>query len=379
MCKPMKAVKISIIINKDLSKSVTDDLFALGLRQIFSEVGRSSILNKSSSFPSFLSRGSLLSYPVEIISFIVQEADELSVLSYIAKKYDLRTPGKGSIFSHELDILKAHPHYTQNHKIHFKSKQPGAFYQQLVGITCIVQRGEGDKISRIALNYGASVPAATFGEGSGARDKLGLLRITIPPEKELVNLVLSKHDTNPVMELYIEVGKLDEPGRGIAYVFPIKHGIVNTKISRSRIDQAASIEQMVSAIDAIKGGMEWRKSSLEREATKRRDYLHDLTELNLICEEGRGTQLTEAAMSSGAPGATICNVRYSQLDEHLEARRYIREICKMIVPTQKVAAIADALEATACFEDDSKALLYALPVEKAFTYRAREIKKRHHR
>ncbi|MCD8480143.1 MAG: hypothetical protein LRZ88_07885 [Candidatus Cloacimonetes bacterium] len=90
----MKAVKISIIINKDLSKSVTDDLFALGLRQIFSEVGRSSILNKSSSFPSFLSRGSLLSYPVEIISFIVQEADELSVLSYIAKKYVSVLPAK---------------------------------------------------------------------------------------------------------------------------------------------------------------------------------------------------------------------------------------------------------------------------------------------
>lgn len=375
----MKAVKISIIINKDLSKSIMDDLYALGIRQMFNEAGRSSLLDRNSGVTGFIGRRALVSYPVETLSFFVDEADEISALSYIAKKYDLRSPGKGTIYSQDIDVLHAYRDYEVNRDIHYKVKQKEVFFQQLVGIVCVVQRGEGDRISKIALNYGASVPATTHGEGSGVRDKLGLLRITIPPEKELINLVLSKHDVNPVMELYIEVGKLDEAGRGIAYVFPIKQGIVNTKISRSRIDQAASIEQMVSAIDAIKGGMEWRKSSLEREAIKHRDYLHDLTELNLICEEGRGTQLTEAAMSSGAPGATICKVRYSQLDEHLEARRYIREICKMIVPTQKVAAIADALDATACFDDDSKALLYALPVEKAFTYRAREIKKRHHR
>lgn len=373
----MKAVKISIIINKDLAKSIVTDLTALGIRQYFNEIGRSSILDKGSGFSSILKPRSLVSYPVEIISFLVPEEFEHGVLSYIAKKYDLRSPGKGTIYSHEIEVLKQHPQFCVNSDIHFKSKTQEYFFEQLVGMICVVQRGEGDKIARISLNYGASVPATTHGEGSGVRDKLGLIRITIPPEKELINLVLSKHDTDPVMELYIEVGKLDEPGRGIAYVFPIKQGIVNTKISRSRIDQAASIEQMVSAIDAIKGGMEWRKSSLEREATKRRDYLHNLTELSLICEEGKGTSLTEAAMSSGAPGATICKIRFNAMDEHLESRRHILELCKMIVPTAQVGPITKALDATGCFEGECKAILYALPVEKAFTYRAKEIKKKH--
>jgi len=372
----MKSVKISIILNKDLAKSVVDDLYALGIIRLFTEVGRSSILNMNIGFSKFLSRQNLVSYPVEILNFVVDESDEMAVLSYIAKKYDLRSPGKGTIYSQEIDILQSHPDYAGAQEIHFKKKHTEDFFHQLVGITCVVQRGEGDRISRIALNFGASVPAITHGEGSGVRDKLGLLRITIPPEKELVNLVLSKHDTNPVMELYIEVGKLDEPGRGIAYVFPIRQGIVNTKISRSRVDQAASLEQMVSAIDTLKGGMEWRKSSLEREATKHRDFLQSLTELNLVCEEGRGTQLTEAAMSSGAPGATICKIRYTCLDENLEMRRHIREICKMIVPSAQVQAIASALKETGCFEDDAKALLYSLPVEKAFTYRAKQIRKK---
>lgn len=372
----MKAVKISIILNKAFSKSIVDDLFALGIRHLFIEMGRSSVLNKNTGFTNFLKRQTLVTYPIEILSLILDESDENAVLSYVTKKYDLRTPGKGTIYSHDIDVLKQHPDYCRKQEIHFKSKPGDHFFQQLAGIICVVQRTEGDKISRISLNYGASVPATTHGEGSGVRDKLGLLRITMPPEKELVNLVLSKHDTNPVMELYIEVGKLDEPGRGIAYVFPIKQGIVNTKISRSRIDQAASLEQMVSAIDSLKGGMEWRKSSLEREATKRRDYLYNLSELNLICEEGRGAKLIEAAMGSGAPGATICKVRYSTLDENLEMRRNFRENCKMIVPASRVPAITEALCKTGCFEGDARAILYAQPVEKAFTYRAREIKKR---
>jgi len=98
--------------------------------------------------------------------------------------------------------------------------------------------------------------------------------------------------------------------------------------------------------------------------------------LNLICEEGKGVELTEAAMSSGAPGATICKIRYSKLDDKLELRRYIKEQCKMIVPGSQLPAITKALEATGCFASNTKAMLYALPVEKAYTYRAKEIKQR---
>ncbi|MDD4231880.1 MAG: hypothetical protein PHU48_04375 [Candidatus Cloacimonetes bacterium] len=373
----MSLVKICIITPKVVSKSIVEDLLALGIRHFFVEVGRNSILDKSVPVTGIFSRRALLTYPIEIVSFFTDEDDERSVLSYIAKKYDLYSPGKGSIYSQDISVIAKHPDYDLAQEIHFKAKQADNFYRQLTGISCVVQRGEGDKIARISLNFGASVPATTYGEGSGVRDKLGLFRITIPPQKELVNLVLSKHDTNPVMELYISEAKLDEPGRGIAYLYPIKQGIVNTKISRSRIDQAASLEQMVSAIDSLKGGMEWRKSSLETEATKRHDYLYNLAELNLICEEGRGISLTEAAMSSGAPGATICKIKYVKLDDNLDTRRNIREVCKMIVPSNLVPDIANVLTKTGCFENESMALLYTVPVEKAFTYRAKDIKKKH--
>lgn len=372
----MNMIKISIIIPKAISESLIADLFALGIRHLFVEMGRNSLLDKSYGFTNFFSRKALISFPVEIIDFFVEEDDEDSVLSYIATKYDLRTPGKGSICSQNIKVYREHSDYRIKQAIHFKTRQKASFYHQLMGISCILQRGEGEKINRISLNYGASVPATTYGEGSGARDKLGLLRITIPPEKEIINLILSKHDTNPVMELYIAEGKLDEPGRGIAYVYPLKQGIVNTKISRTRRDQAASVEQMVSAIDSLKGGMEWRKSTLDHEGFRRRDYLIHLSEMNLICEEGRGIRLTEAAMHSGAPGATICKLRFQKLDEELNLRRYSREVCKMIVPSAQVPAIGAALAETGCFDSDDRALLYTSPVQKAFTYRASSIKKK---
>jgi hypothetical protein len=80
---------------------------------------------------------------------------------------------------------------------------------------------------------------------------------------------MSRFDIDSVLELFISEGKLDEPGRGIAYVYPVYQGVVNTKITRKKTEQAASMEQVVSAIDSIKGGMEWRKSRLEQPNVKK--------------------------------------------------------------------------------------------------------------
>ena len=229
----MKLIKINIILNKELSPALVDDLHALGVKQFYVQVARTSILEKTNGISNFFNRSSLSTYPVEIISLFVDEKHEDSLMSYLTRKYDLKTPGKGSIYSQEITITHAHPDYITEQDINLKIGQGENFFHQLMGIVCIVQRGEGDKINKIALNYGASVPATTYGEGSGVRDKLGLLRITIPPEKELTNLTISKHDAEAMMEMYITQGKLDEPGRGFAYLYPIKQGLVNTKISRN--------------------------------------------------------------------------------------------------------------------------------------------------
>jgi len=119
-------------------------------------LGRSSILDKKGGFSNILKPRSLVSYPVEIINFLVAEEFEHGVLSYIAKKYDLRSPGKRTIYSHEVEVLKQCPQFCVNSDIHFQTKTQEYFFEQLVGMICVVQRGEGDKIARIPLNVSQS-------------------------------------------------------------------------------------------------------------------------------------------------------------------------------------------------------------------------------
>ena len=71
--------------------------------------------------------------------------------------------------------------------------------------------------------------------------------------------------------------------------------------------QAASIEQIVTVIDEIKGGTRWRRREFSKYPTsgKKIKYLNDLVNFTLICNEGRATDLIKAAMDAGAGGATI--------------------------------------------------------------------------
>ncbi|MDD2331723.1 MAG: hypothetical protein PHI68_03610 [Candidatus Cloacimonetes bacterium] len=309
--------------------------------------------------------------PVEIFSIFLDSSCETDVLNHIYHKFDFKTPGRGTIYSNEVNLIKHHSSSSLNQQVIPSSKGNAYFFKELKGITCIVQRGEGDRIAKISLNTGASLPITTHGTGSGVRDKLGLLRITIPPEKELINLVMSRFDIDSVLELFISEGKLDEPGRGIAYVYPVYQGVVNTKITRKKTEQAASMEQVVSAIDSIKGGMEWRKSRLEQPNVKNRYFLTGLAELTVICNEGYGTYISTTAMEKGAPGATICKLRYRSKKTENDPIPSIREMCKMIVSPQNIPAITQALIDIEAFGDEILGFMYSQPVERAFTYRAK--------
>ena len=122
----------------------------------------------------------------------------------------------------------------------------------MTGICCIAHRGDGDLLAKVGLETGSGVPAITFGIGTGLRDKIGLWRVAIPAEKEIVNLVTTSHNAENVMEMMIDIGALDQPGKGFIYLYPIKKGLVDVKAYVGLRRQAASIEQIVTVIDEIK-------------------------------------------------------------------------------------------------------------------------------
>jgi len=309
--------------------------------------------------------------PVDILFFIIDAEMEIPALHLIAEKALLHFPGRGSVFSEEVKLALTHELCQENRVSLPKTDTSFHVAERLAGVFCIVQRGHGDSIARIPLESGISVPSIHFGTGRGVRDKMGLLRITIPADKEVIVTLASSYDTDLLMDRMIEVGKLDQPGKGFIYEIPLKRGIINMKVMRGDQRQAASIEQLVAAVDQLKGGAEWRRrsASLGKKGTKKRDYLHHLVDLTLLCDGGTGVALVKTALSAGAAGATIANLKHIRpADSPLSQISPVREECNMAVFENQLHLLLDALQEAGAFTDNCHGQVQLRRVLRAFTY-----------
>lgn len=363
--------KISLVINKQLSPYVIKALNNVGVNRLYTEAGRTSILKEKKGLTLLIDKINLEFIPIEIISFYIPKKQEEPMLYYLYSELDYKTPGRGTLISQDILMVEPCVQCPECTELNIPERQKAMFFREIKGLCCILQRGEEDRIAKASLDMGTSVPITTYGEGSGVRDKLGLLRITISKEKALINLAVSNYDVDPVMELFISEGKLDEPGRGIAFIYDIKQGIIDTKITSGKSGQVASIEQVVYALDAIKGGMGWRKSKFDTESYKKRLFLNNLLEINLVCDEGMGTYLATTAMEHGAPGATISRTKYlSTVDNDVIPTA--REICKMIISANNLPEVVASIDSAGGFSGKAHSFLYTIPVTKAFTYIAKK-------
>ena len=84
-------------------------------------------------------------------------------------------------------------------------------------ITCIVQKGLGDEIVSAAIDAGAQGATTFYAQGSGVRERLGLMGVAVEAEKEIVNIVVSDEQSNQVFDAIYLKGQLDTPGKGFMY------------------------------------------------------------------------------------------------------------------------------------------------------------------
>ncbi|MEF3191097.1 MAG: P-II family nitrogen regulator [Campylobacterales bacterium] len=85
-------------------------------------------------------------------------------------------------------------------------------------ITCIVQKGNADAIIKAAFEAGAQGATVFYAYGSGVRERLGLLGVTVDAEKEVIKIIVSSEQVNRIFDAMYLAGKLDTPGMGIIYV-----------------------------------------------------------------------------------------------------------------------------------------------------------------
>lgn len=370
MNKGKKVCRITGIFPRALTDIVIEELNSAGIMNINSAVARAlTLLDKTALFGLY-SGSVIVEDPIDIVTLLVPLAQENSVLEYVVEKAELDQPGRGTVYREDVNLYRAHELCREN-EVSGIEKKESKLQSQLTGICCIVQRGEGDTVARVALDTGTCVPAITFGHGTGLRDKLGLLRIAIPAEKEVINLVATTYDADAVMGLMVNAGKLDQPGKGFIYFYPIGRGLINTKITRGMPKHAASIEQIIATLDDIKGNVEWRRRSGggEQDTWEKKSVLKDLLDLTFICDEGRGQDLVKTAMNVGAAGATISKVKNrAPKDSELGKISRAREWCNMIVSEAQVDTIVGALEKDGGFDDDTHGQVLIRPVPKACTY-----------
>jgi hypothetical protein len=196
-----------------------------------------------------------------------------------------------------------------------------------------------------------------------------LLRIAIPAEKELVSAVVSHYDAEPIMQILIDVGRLDQPGKGFIYLYPVHRGHINTKAQRGQRTQGASMEQIVSAMDALKGGAQWRKMETVTRASAKRKYLRDLTNLTLLANDGAAIDIVRAALSVGAPGATIS--RFRQFAAGPEGESTSREMGDLVVGKQQVALLTKTAKSAGLFKAGTAGAIETRFISIACTYLGR--------
>ena len=88
-------------------------------------------------------------------------------------------------------------------------------------ITCVVQRGKADEVVDAARGAGALGATIYYARGTGVRERLGILGLTVEAEKEVINVVVANDQLDDIFEKMYLAGELDTPAMGVIYVTPL--------------------------------------------------------------------------------------------------------------------------------------------------------------
>ena len=210
------------------------------------------------------------------------------------------------------------------------------------------------------------------------RDRLGLLRITIPQEKEILWFLVPPNDSDFVVDVAVRKAGLHEPGRGFLGRTPVRALAVNARMNLDRRRHVATMEQVISTLDQLRGSTDWRRitaAARRRNAPEPREG-DGMARFTLICEEGSAAASVRAALDAGAGGATLSRLSRRAPDPHegdeeVAMTSHARECCDLVVPRSLVARLEDAAIRSGLFEPPANGFIEIGPVHDAVTYVAR--------
>jgi len=291
---------------------------------------------------------------------------ENGIMQRIVEATDLKMGGRGSIFVQHAVHQRGDPLSFDMEKLErLCGKTEKLPNEEHALISCIVPRGQAAALAEAVLELGICVPVVFFGEGMGLRDKLGLWRITIPKEKEVIWFIVPRPDADLVEKTLIPRARLDIPGRGFLYKFFVYAPVLNLRFKLGKRSHAATMEQVIAALDEVRGSSDWRRigsrkhgGSQEKTSGKRG--------LFFIGDEEEVEIFRLLAMENGARGATFnpLEMRTYRSHTHEEAMKsHSRSLCDIIVTEDVEKKILDNIGNTGLLDKGRSCLLKIFPIE----------------
>ena len=358
----IEAAKITCIADIRLASRIEAEADRMGLLESYTERGKQVALKSRSAWIPFARRAAMFESPSDIFRFYVPRNRELAAMARLAAAADLFLPGRGSILAEDVVLLGRDLRPWDESKLAEDSPAWADDDRLRLApydlIFCILHRGRGGELARAMLEMGICVPIVSYGEGMGMRDRLGLLRIAIPREKEILWFIVPKGDADFVVDVAARKAGLHEPGRGFLARIPVRALAVNSRMYIDRRRHVASMEQVISTLDQMRGSTDWRRIAAARNApspvSRERS---EMVRLTLVCEEGSAAGPVRAAMDAGAGGATLSRLsRRSGLRrpdpnaEEVAAVSLARECCDLVVRSALADRVENAVALNGLFE-----------------------------
>lgn len=372
--------RITCVADSRLTPRIEAEADRMGLLETYSERGKQAAHKSRPGFLLFRRRPALIEAPSNFIRLYVPRRHERVVMARLAAAADLFLPGRGSLFAEDVTLVGKSFNLWNEERL--SADVPAWIDDARLTpaphdlIFCIVPRGQGEELAHTMLDMGLGVPMVSYGEGMGLRGRLGLLRITIPREKEILWFLIPPGDADFVVDLAARKAGLREPGRGFLYRIPVRALAVNTRMVLSRRKHVASMEQVISTLDQLRGSADWRRIS----ATARplRGSSHPVPgnyrRFTLVCEEGTAQGPVRNAMDVGAGGATLSRLSRRAPDPHNGDEEFAmvshaRESCDLIVQRSLANPLEQAVTDSDFFEPPINGFIEIGPVHDAITYR----------
>ncbi len=302
---------------------------------------------------------------MEIVKLRIQVADEEQVIPRIVRGYGFGEPGQGSIVSQRINILG---HALPCCKVPLgPPPEPSPQPMREVAVLCsIVSRGEGTTVARAVLNAGLGAPTVTYASGVASRARLGLIRVTIPAEKEIVTSLVARHDIREAFRMVTEVLRTDRPGAGFCYWSPVDEGILDTRMWIGRQPHVASMEQVIAALDLMTGDTAWR-SKMERTSSHSAAHPVRLISYTVYGPETDTEPVVNSALAAGAGGATLSRVHRELLRDASDIPSAY-ESSELIIPETVLSDVHEAVMETGLIEQ--RGFLELAEVGEATGYRS---------